>query len=127
MLIVNLSILGQQQTQTNKCFNETEIDSLYSKFLHYNYLLKENIVLKTALDECNKVKAEQSNQISILKHNEQNYKLLDENYNKIQDNLYKIINDKDILIKEQKKKTLKAYFKGGVIGVSLAVIGFLII
>lgn len=123
-MTINLTLFAQQQT--NKCFNDTEIDSIYSKLLEYKYIKQENEVLKTALTESNKIKNELNNQVVILKANESNYQLLDYNYNLMQNNLYKIIDDKDIIIKEQKKKTVKAYFKGGIVGVGIGIIFFII-
>lgn len=99
-----------------------EVDSIYSKLITGKYATQENKVLKEALSISNQKVVEQQKIISILKTNENNYQLLNENYTKMQENLYRIIEKKDQDLKNQKKKKWKYLATGILIGAGTGII-----
>jgi len=114
-------------SQNNKCFSDVEIDSIYSKLVIGKYAIQENVVLKEALILSNQKNIEQERQITLLKTNAKNYELLDENYVKMQENLYRIIDDKEVALKSEKRKKQIIFIKGIGVGAILTTIGLLLL
>ncbi len=114
-------------SQNNKCFSDVEIDSIYSKLVIGKYATQENVVLKEALILANQKNIERESQISIFKANEKNYELLDENYLKMQENLYRIIDEKEAILKSEKRKKPIIFIKGIGVGAILTTIGLLLL
>jgi hypothetical protein len=91
------------------------------------YATQENAVLKEAITISNQKNIEQERQISLLKTNVKNYELLDENYIKMQKNLYSIIDEKEATLKAEKRKKPVIFIKGIGIGAILTTIGLLLL
>jgi len=119
MSVLTLSV----NSQSNKCFSDVEIDSIYSKLVAGKYAIQENIVLKEVLILSNQKNVEQEMQINILKTNAKNYGLLNENYVKMQENLYRIIDDKEAALKSEKRKKWNYLIKGTAIGFGVCGVG----
>jgi len=100
-----------------------EIDSIYSKLVAGKYAIQENIVLKEVLTLANQKNIEQEKQITLLKTNAKNYELLDENYIKMQKNLYRIIDEKEAALKSEKRKKWNYLIKGTAIGIGVCGVG----
>jgi hypothetical protein len=111
----------------DKCFSDVEIDSIYSKLVIGKYATQENTVLKEVIIISNQKNIEREKQISILKINEKNYALLDENYIKMQENLYRIIDEKEATLKSEKRKKPIIFIKGMGVGAILTTIGLLLL
>jgi|GEM_PF-3551935 len=120
MSVLTLSVNSQNN---DKCFSDVEIDSIYSKLVIGKYATQENVVLKEAITISNQKNIEQERQISIFKANEKNYELLDKNYIKMQENLYRIINSKEAALKSEKRKKWNYLIKGTAIGIGVCGVG----
>lgn len=115
LMMIGTTIFSQN-LENKKCFSQKAIDSIYYSDRYCEYIKKENEVLKEALKYSEQINSEKEKQISLYKQNESNYQLIDSNYKDMQENLYEIIENKDFLLKEQKKKKWIYLGKGIVIG-----------
>ena len=104
MLLAVAISYGQQ----NNCFTNSEVDSIYTKLQRLVKVQQQ----KTALKETIKVKD------SIISTHLHTFILQESQKNVLQQQLQL----KDNIIKANKKNTLKAYFKGSLVGAGVVLI-----
>jgi len=120
-------LISYGQKSESKCFAPVEIDSLYSKFVYFDFVKKENTLLKEALTKSNETKAEQVKKISILNTNIDVYHEINDNNKLVIDKLNQSLRNQTELTKIEKKKKLPIFFKGVGIGVGISVTTFLLL
>ncbi len=97
------------QSQTDRCFNKTELDSIYSKLIVYKYLSKEYVTIKYLSTLKDKEIKNLNSQVGLL---EGDSKI----YTEIIENKDILIFNNEQLLKEYKRKHRWDWLKGGVIG-----------